>query len=243
MKMRVMLLLGCMAVGLSAQADLVTEDFAQGNYDPANFVEHGTTGSTNTDGFAGGSSRTVLSTVDDGWVGSLSAPLMIQADLTFTAQDDIAFLAFRSDGLPQANYYNEPADSVYIRMHNFANGQTDTVWGGTDYILDGAPAPQRHINANVGDAFYNNTVRINVVDFGDLIEITLTNLTTLATYDTSFNTTASFGSFVSFASQTARFDNIQISNEPVGNVSAPAVGAGLLLFTLLPAVRRMRRAA
>lgn len=241
-----LLIVGALSLGFSANAAFVSEDFTQGSYDTGNFTIDGATGSVLDNGFAGGSSRSLFSTLVDGWVGSVNAPLRIQADLTFTAVNDIAFLAFRSDAEREASYFNEPADSVYIRMHNFGNGQTDTVWGGVNYITGGAAAqnPIQHINANLGDPFYDSTVRINVIDYGNLIEITLTNLLTSATYNTSFNTHNSFGSFVAFSSDTARFDNIQISNEPVANVSAPfgVAGMTMALFGLAAARKRKRTA-
>lgn len=226
MKKYIAALFGALCLSAAAHAEMITETFDGGSFDSANWVVNGTTGSVAENGFSGGGGRSVLASLDD-WVGTVADPLTISADLTFYG-NDIAFLVFRSNGQSMPAYYNEPSDSIYLRMHNFANGQTDLAYGGTADLASGTP--QEVVQSQYGNSFYNGTVRVQVVDDGEHIDVTLTNLLYNQVRTISLDTTNQFGSLVGFSSQTARFDNIEVNG---GSAASDVSSGGPLLLGML----------
>ncbi len=55
-------------------------------------------------------------------------PIVIEVDVRYS-NDDITFIGSRGSGLPLAEYTDEPADSIYSRIHNCCSQQIDLATG------------------------------------------------------------------------------------------------------------------
>ena len=147
--------------GLKSSSD-VTEDFSSGSWDPSFFEIGGGTGEANTSGYRStGATRGTLRTVEE-FVPTAANPLRVEATLTYF-DESIAFIGTRSDGIP----YSEPSNSVFLRLHNFNTGQSNLQAGFDN--LD---------NGNFTDAFYDDPVRVVIIDDGTNINVILTNTVT-----------------------------------------------------------------
>ena len=226
-----------------ASAGVITEDFSGGTFDSTNFELGNAFGSgfgSAASGAYQGINRGTLRTVNSSLFGTISDPLTVVADLTFSNWD-IAFLAVRSTGLPADNN-KEPSDGLFLRIHNDHNfGQIN--------VAEGANYGFYQTHPDSGSAFFDSTVRVTLIDYGNSLDISMLNLSSNELKNFSLNTSFSSGQgHVAFSSTSAAWDNISISHSSLGNaaqVPEPSVlglmglgAAGLMGFS-----RRKRKKA
>ncbi len=224
-------LLNAVAVS-SALAGTITEDFTGGGFDAANFEIASGSGSTASEAWVS-QNRGTLRTVATDLVGTATSILNVQADLTFFGGGDIAFLGVRSTGLQTAPY-NEPGDSVFLRIHNFQNGHTG-IAGGSDFVP--------YSLANFGDHFYSpgQTIHVDLTDDGTTVTAIFTNTITEAVESVSLATNIGYGGHVVFsAGGLSSWDNIEITHINAGS-SVPAPAGALLVLIGLAGMAVSRR--
>lgn len=233
---RALALTALLTISGVANAGVISEEFNTGSWNASNFETASGTGSAASNAYRsnGSNQRGLLRTVASNLNPSVGSPLMVDADVTFFGGSDIAFLALRSSGL-RTQPWLEPADSVYLRIHNFQGGHTG-ISGGTA----GGYSIQQP-----GDAFYTagQTIHVNVIDTGSLITATLTNTFSNASFSMSLATTNSYGGHVGFAtSLNSSWDNISISHASIGgSASVPAPATWALALAGLALVARPKR--
>ena len=230
-------LLGAIALASisPAEAGVITEDFTGGTFDAANFEIASGTGSVASESWVS-QSRGTLRTVADDLVGTASDILTVEADLTFlSGTGDIAFLGVRSTGLQTAPY-NEPGDSVFLRIHNFQNGHTG-ISDGSDF--------NPYTLENFGDFFYTagQTIRVTLTDDGSTVSAAFYNTVTEVTEYASLATSTSFGGHVVFSGGgNVAWDNISITHGNLGVAPVPAPAAAMMLLLGLAVMGGLRRA-
>lgn len=199
---------------------LITEDFSNLTWNSANFEIGSPTGSASTGAYKSLSDadRGTLRTVNN-FVPTALNPLYVTAKLTFSGTT-IAFIGTRSTGLKVSGSSNEPANSLYLRIHNFNNGQTDLSSVGNQ--------------AQPGNAFYANPVIIQMIDNGTNMAVTMTNTVTNQVIQFSANTNYSSGSNKVVFSGNAYWDDIKISFGPHEYIQEYASGSNSLAGSFLP---------
>ncbi len=226
------LLVGCLlALSGIANAGLITENFDDGSVDNVNFEMLG--GYVSGGQWYGSVDRSLLRTVDDGFVPSAGKILTIDADLTMFGWQEIAYISFRSDGLSyDGDGWGEAINGLNLRMHNFQNGHTGMHnGGGEDYFAQ---------NPASAEWFFDNPVHVNIIDNGSIANVTLTNSVTQEVNFFSYSSTFSGGGHVGFAtSGGSSWDNIAINYEAV-DAPEPASLAlfGLGVFGLMASRKR-----
>ncbi|EGJ34715.1 MULTISPECIES: hypothetical protein [Moorena] len=189
-----------------SEPDSITEDFTGGTFDSANFEIGGGTGNATDAGWASVTNRGTLRTVASNLKPSIDNPLTIEADITFTPANEIAFLQVRGDGLPSGSF-DEPSNGIYLRLHNFQNGHTGVSFGGPfmEFFRKDPPG---------GDSFWDDPVHLLLTDDGSTISVTLTNTVTNVVNAFSINDMRSSGGYVAFSTSAngARWDNISITH-------------------------------
>ncbi|MEY3052907.1 MAG: protein alpha-antigen precursor, partial [Bacteroidota bacterium] len=167
---------------------VLTENFDNGTWNAANFGVLTGTGSAASGAYTStGSTRGPLSSVSNSLLPTPAQPLVFAATLTFTNYD-IAFMGIRSDGLNDGAG-GEPVNSIYLRIHNFNNGQVN--------LTDGITSAST--NANLTEAFFAPwpvRVRVVITDDGSTVSATLTNLSTSVSHTLSLVTASSAGNRV-----------------------------------------------
>ena len=156
---------------------------------------------------------------------------------------DIAFLAFRSDGMPNMFYNNEPNKGVLLRAHNFGSGQTDVMFNAVGNAADGTEYEFTNNYPPGGANFYNGTVTVEVTDFGSYADYKITNYNYGFPQEFTFTQTglddSTRGGHVVFSANGSTWDDIVITqarSNAVAEVSEPAIasifalGLGGLLF-------------
>lgn len=209
-------LLAAAFISSPVAAAQLTESFTGGAWNSSHFEIGGGTGTAVSESYSStGGSRGTLRTVSSGLIPTSATPLLVEADLRFTGGSDIAFLGVRSDGLPGGNF-NEPINSLFLRIHNFQNGHTGISFG----------SPFNEIaRIDTGDAFYANPVRVRVLDDGNYMDVTLTNTVTQQSFNFGVNSTFSSGlNHVVFSTGSfTNWDNISISHD---SLARPVANAG-----------------
>ena len=223
------------AATLPASAGVITEDFTGGTFDSANFEIASGTGSVSTDAWVS-QSRGTLRTVADDLVATATDILTVEADLTFlSSNSDIAFLGVRSTGLQTAPY-NEPGDSVFLRIHNFQNGHTG-ISDGSDF--------NPYTLENFGDYFYTEgqQIRVTLTDDGSSVSASFYSTVTEVTEYATLATSTSFGGHVVFSGGgNVAWDNISITHSSLAGTPVPAPAAAMFLLLGLAAMGGLRRA-
>ncbi|PZV82154.1 gliding motility-associated-like protein [Algoriphagus aquaeductus] len=197
--------------------DLISEDFNSGAWNPANFEIGSPTGGVVSGAYrstGGGDDRGTLRTVAD-FIPTAENPVYVTATLRF-AGTGLAFIGTRSTGLKNTSSSNEPTNSLYFRIHNFNNGQTNL----SSTSFDGRP----------GNSFYSNPVIVSFVDNGTNITGTFTNTVTQQVLSFNQNTNYSSGSWrVVFSGGAAvSWDDIKISFGPHEYIQEYASGSNSL---------------
>lgn len=184
----------------------ITEDFTGGTFDSANFELGGGSGNATDAGWASVTNRGTLRTVASNLKPSIDNPLTIEADITFTPANEIAFLQVRGDGLPSGSF-DEPSNGIYLRLHNFQNGHTGVSFGDPFMEVFRKDPPG-------GDSFWDDPVHLLLTDDGSTISVTLTNTVTNVVNTFSINDKRSSGGYVAFSTSAngARWDNISITH-------------------------------
>ena len=223
-----------------ASAGIITENFDGGTFNSQLFEFVDGSGEI-IDGRMISLDRALFRTVRNDLVPTESTPLTIQADLTFLQSSiDIAFLAWRSDGLTEP-VNHEPGSALYYRIHNFLDGEVNL-----------ALAPRTNFSnysgflltyQNPGDAFWSvgETVRVSVLDNGSQITATFDNLATGVSFSDNavvevsrpVNHVAFSGNdpwdSVGLDAQAVAWDNIMISHAAIPEPStALLLGIGLV---------------
>ncbi|UJP65218.1 MBG domain-containing protein [Mongoliitalea daihaiensis] len=196
--------------------NLVSENFNSGSWDSNNFEIGSASGSVVNGAYrsGGGDDRGTLRTIAN-FIPSVENPIYVSATLRFNGTA-IAFIGTRATGLKNPSGSNEPLNSLYFRIHNFNNGQTNL----TSTSFDGRP----------GNAFYSNPVRVEFVDNGSNITGTFTNTVTNQVLSFNQNTNYSSGSWrvVFSGGGGVSWDDIQISVGPHAYIQEYASGSNSL---------------
>ncbi|WP_245812783.1 MBG domain-containing protein, partial [Belliella buryatensis] len=196
--------------------NLVSEDFNSGFWNSDNFEIGDPSGSVVNGAYqsVGGDDRGTLRTVAD-FIPSAENPLHVSATLRFNGFA-LAFIGTRATGLKNPSGSNEPLNSLYFRIHNFNEGQTNI----TSTSFDGRP----------GNSFYNDPIRVEFVDNGSNIKGTFTNTVTNQVLSFNENTTYNSGSWrvVFSGGGGVSWDDIKISFGPHEYIQEYDSGAGTL---------------
>ena len=224
-----------LVASVSVSAAVITEDFSGNTFNSSNFETIYGPGvlANETWGSTPGSVRDMLRTVNDSYNPAADSVLTISADFSFHGSD-ISFLSWRSDGTHNPGVYSEPLSGLTLRLHE--NGNIDVAQG---YDFTNLIA-----NVDSSSALFqlDTTVRINIVDDGLNVAISMLNLDNLLTHD--FNITSSFnaGGHVAFATTSGNsdWDNISIDQTPAA-VPEPGVLALLSLGVIGFTARRLKK--
>lgn len=194
--------------------NLITENFNNASWNAANFEIGSPSGSASTGAYKSLSDadRGTLRTVNN-FVPTAQNPLHVTARLTF-AGSTIAFIGTRSTGLKVGGASNEPSNSLYLRIHNFNDGQTNITPAGFE--------------TKPGNSFYANPVIVHLVDNGSSLAVTMTNTVTNQVRQFSANSNYSSGSNRIVFSGNAYWDDIKISLGPHEYVQEFAAGSNSL---------------
>jgi hypothetical protein len=180
-------------------APSIFENFNNGQWDTTNFILGAPvigSGSVVNGGYADPTnSRSPLRTVAQ-FHPDTNHVLTVSATIKFTpGQQRIGFIATRSSGTI-LNANDEPYGAK-MRIHNFNDGQT---------TLPNA------IHAQLTNSFYNNPVRVTMIDNGLSVICRLVNLVTLVEHNFTVNTTGSNGDYIMFSGGSNNYwDDIEIS--------------------------------
>lgn len=225
------LVVGALIAGLSLGANAalieISEDFTGNTFDSNNFVHEqppqGNSNLTLQNDAMFLTNRGTFATTRDDLFGTEANPLFISGTLRML-QSDIGFLAFRSTGLPNEFYNNEPNVGISLRVHNFGSGQADVMYNATGNASDGTEYDFSNNYPPGGANFYggNQPIRIEIEDFGSYANFSLTNLSTRNSF--SFTQTgledSTRGGRVAFGGGNVSWDDILITQ---GESSATAV--------------------
>jgi len=226
--------LGLLA-SVSASAAVITEDFAGNTFNSSNFETiYGPGVLVNeTWGSTAGSVRDMLRTVDDSYNPAADSVLTISADFSFHG-GDISFLSWRSDGTHNPSVYSEPLSGLTLRLHE--NGNIDVAQGYdfTNLISN--------VDSSAALFALNTTVRINIVDDGADVAISMLNLDNLLTHSINFSSSFNAGGHVAFATTSGNsdWDNISI-DQTAATVPEPGSLVLLSLGVLGFSVRRFKK--
>ncbi|MEY3367471.1 MAG: hypothetical protein RI973_626, partial [Bacteroidota bacterium] len=197
--------LGSIDLSVTGGTSVLQEDFNGGNWDPLYF-EIGSASGTAAGGYyqSTGGTRGTLRTVNNNLTGTASNPLVLEATLVFaTPDDEIAFIGTRSSGTISAPG-DEPVNSVFLRIHNFNDGQTDLNDGNGTLAAN-----------NFGNSFYASPdkIRVRMEDNGSSVTVTIKNLTTnvTQTFTESSSYSSGFNHLVFSGGNTTYWDSISIS--------------------------------
>ncbi|MCH7411005.1 hypothetical protein MM239_16480, partial [Belliella sp. DSM 111904] len=184
--------------------NLVSESFEGETWNDANFQVGSDGGRIVNGAYQSGdavNSRDILYTVND-FQPTESNPVYVTAKLTFNIGGQIAFMGTRGSGLRNPGNSNEPANSLYLRIHNFIDGYT----GITHTSFNGRP----------GNQFYQSPVLIELIDNGINISGKITNIQSGQVLNFNENTSYSSGSWKVLFSGGAgvAWDDIKISFGP-----------------------------
>ena len=201
-----------------AQAETIssTENFSDGSH--SDFFEQ-TNGSANMYGEALRPINRDIFRTSTQYFATESAPISFGMTVSFL-YDDIAVIALRAADTDNLyDYWHEPLNSVYLRVHSFQGGHT-----GVSY------------NTNLDDT-YDSPVRIEVIDYGTRIDVSMTNLVTNEMNNFSYETDYSAGGYYGVVGDGgAVYDDVTFtqSESLVSNVSAPLMVSilGLVLIGL-----------
>jgi hypothetical protein len=239
------LFLWCGLVSLfagGARAGTITENFDGGTFN-SDFFEfaHGT--GLIVDGRMISLDRALFRTLRNDLVPTASTPLAMQADLTFlTSPPDIAFMAWRSDGLTEP-INREPNRTLYYRIHNFIGGEVNLALGPN--TSSGPNYPGFLLTThNPGDAFWTagQTIRISVVDDGSEVSSTFVNLSTGATFtDSAAVATSMPTNYVAFSGNVPGALSVAWDNIAVSHAAIPEPSTSLLLSIGLVGLLSTRR--
>lgn len=211
-----------------AETITVTEDFSGGSHNE--FFEQTNSNASYYGDALRPFNRDIFRTSDE-YFATESAPISFGMTVSFL-YNDIAIIALRAaDTNNLYDYWHEPLNSVYLRVHNFQGGHTGV---SHNTNLDGTYS--FHAPSS-GDAFYYNPVRIEVVDYGTRIDVSMKNLVTNEMNNFSYETDYSAGGYYGFVGEGgAVYDDVTFSYSEnlVSNVSAPLVASilGLVLVGL-----------
>lgn len=198
---------------------LITENFNNASWNAANFEIGSPTGSASTGAYKSLSDadRGTLRTVNN-FVPTAQNPLHVTAKLTFVGST-IAFIGTRSTGLKVSGSSNEPSSSLYLRIHNFNDGQTNISPAGFE--------------TKPGNSFYANPVIVNLIDNGSSMAVKITNTVTNQVIQFSANSSYSSGSNRVVFSGNVYWDDIKISLGPHESLQEFASGNNSLAGTTL----------
>ncbi len=207
---------------MTANPNLIEENFDTGSWDSNNFELGTNTGSVVNGGYKSDtSSRGTLRSKAE-FVPTLENPIYVSATLSYSAGEGIAFIGTRSTGEQASGQFNSEPQGLNLRIHNFNNGQTSTSIG-----YDFQPRP--------GNAFYVNPVRFEIIDDGTSMSVTMTNLVTEVSHSFSYNSNYTSGSnrIVFSGDNSVSWDDIKISVGPHETLQEYANGSDSLVGELL----------
>ena len=191
--------LNCNTQSISLNASpMIFENFNNGQWNTSNFTLGAPTigsGSVVNGAYVDLSgSRSPLRTVNQ-FHPDANHVLTVSATIKYDYGQSIGYIATRSSGTI-LNANNEP-DGVKMRLHNFNDGQT-TLPNGVHELLT--------------TSFYNNPVRVTMIDNGTTVICRLVNLVTLVEHNYTVNNTGSNGDYIVFSGGSkVSWDDIQIS--------------------------------
>ncbi len=188
---------------MTANPNLIEENFDSGSWDSNNFELGTNTGSVVNGAYKSDtSSRGTLRSVAE-FIPTLGNPLYLSATLSYANSEGLAFFGTRSTGEQPSGIFNSEPVGLIFRLHNFNEGQT-SISTGYDY----QPRP--------GSAFYNNPVRFEIIDDGASVNVTMTNLVTNVVHTYSFNSNYTSGTnrVVFSGDNSVSWDDIKISVGP-----------------------------
>ena len=200
-----------------AQAETIssTENFSDGSH--SDFFEQ-TNGSANMYGEALRPINRDIFRTSTQYFATESAPISFGMTVSFL-YDDIAVISLRAADTDNLyDYWHEPLNSVYLRVHSFQGGHN-----GVSYNTNLDDTYEQH-NPDSGESFYDSPVRIEVIDYGTRIDVSMTNLVTNEMNNFSYETDYSAGGYYGVVGDGgAVYDDVTFtqSESLVSNVSAP----------------------
>lgn len=218
-KLKKILILTPLIFAFNANAEVITETFDNNTYNNDNFEIIGS-GNITSDGFMS-NNRSTFRTVGNYFLPTENNVLTISADLKFGYGDNIAFIGFRSDGVPHAPW-NEPIGGMILRLHNFVNGHSGM--GDAEGI--------HYTQMDYGNSFYYNPVNVLIEDNGSIANVTLRNLSTGVTHSFSHESSYIGGGHIAFSGDNSTWGNISIgyNMQTDENATSVPLSSGLALF-------------